>query len=104
MRCIDEEGGTLTQRIKTSPPIGIFVVPVRPYSVEVHLPPARPEPTPLFRIDVNDCAHHVSVIFRAPAAVAEACDAGRARVAPTCGGEDRGRVDVGVVEEVAGRR
>src|SRR6266849_6091500 len=103
MRCIDEERRTLTQRVKTSPPIGIFVVPVWPYSVEVHLPPARPERTPLFRIDIDDCAHHVSVIFRVPAATAEACDAWRTRFAPTCTGEDRGGVDVGVVEEEACR-
>jgi hypothetical protein len=104
MRRIDEERGTLTQRIKTGPPIGIFVVPVWPYSFEVHLPPARPERTPLFRIDVDDCAHHVSGISRIPAATAEACDAGPARVAPTCAGENRGWVDVGVVEEEARRR
>lgn len=104
MRCIDEERGTLTQRIKTSPPIGIFVVSVGPYSVEVHLPPARPERTPFFRIDINDRAHHVSIILCAPASAADACDAGRTRVAPSRAGEYRGGVDVGVVEEEACRR
>lgn len=103
MRRVDEEHGTLTQRIKTSPPIGIFVEPIWPYPFEVHLPPARPERTPFFRIDVDDGAHHVSAVSRIPAATAEACDAGSARVAPTCAGDDRGRVNVGVVEEEAGR-
>jgi hypothetical protein len=72
------------------------VVPVRPYSVEVHLPPER---APLLLIDVNNRAHHVN----APAAAAQARYAGRARVAALRRGEDSERTVVkstsAVVEE-----
>ena len=70
------------------PPLGIFVIPVRPYSVEVHLPPER---APLLLIDVSSRAHHVNAL----AAAAQTRDAGRARVAAPRRGEDRGEVDVG---------
>ena len=103
MRCIDEERGPCAQRVETRPPLGIFVVPIRPYSVKVHLPPARPGRAPFFRIDINNCAHHVPAVLSAPAAAAEARNARRARVAAPRRGEDRGGVDVGVVEEEARR-
>ena len=78
------------------PPLGIFVIPVRPYSVEVHLPPER---APLLLIDVSSRAHHVNAL----AAAAQARDAGRARVAAPRRGEDRGEVDVGRGEGEAGQ-
>ena len=86
----------------TAPLLGIFAVSVRPYSVEVHLQPAQPERAPLLRININNRAHHVSAVLSAPAATARARDAGQARVAAPRG-EDRGGVDVGVVEEEAGQ-
>ena len=100
---IDKERRPCAHRVETRPPLRVFVVPVRPYAVKVHLPPARPERTPLLRIDVDNRAHHVSAVFGAPAAAAEVCDARRARVAPARAREDRGGVDVAVVEEVACR-
>ena len=103
MSRVSEERGPCAQRVETRPPLGVFVVSVRPYAVEVHLPPARPKRTPLLRIDVDDRAHHVSVVFSTPATAAEARDAGRARVAQARAREDRGGVDIGVVEEEAGR-
>jgi hypothetical protein len=43
------------------------------------------------------------VVFSAPAAAAEASDAWWARVAQARARENRGGVDIGVVEEEAGR-
>ena len=103
MCCIDKERCPCAHRVETRPPLRVFVVPVWPYSVEVHLPPARPERTPLLRIDVDNRAHHVPAVFGAPAAAAKVRDARRARVAPARAREDRGGVNVAVVEEVAGR-
>src|SRR6266853_605014 len=103
MRGICEERGPCAQRIEPRPPLGVVVVPVWPYAVEVHLPPACPERTPFLRIDVDDGAHHVTVVLGAPPAAADARDAGRARVAAARAEEDRGGVDVHVVEKEARR-
>ena len=53
---IREERCPRAQRVEARPPLGIIVVPVWPDAVEVHLPSARPQGTPLFLIDVNDRA------------------------------------------------
>jgi hypothetical protein len=102
MRSVDEERSTCAQRIEPSPPLSVIVVPIEPNAIEVHLPPARPERAPFLRINVDDGAQHVAVVLGAPAAAAEARDAGRAGVAAARAEEDRDGVDVRVVEEEAG--
>jgi hypothetical protein len=103
MRSVDEERGTCAQRIDSSPSLGVIVVPIEPYAIEVHLPPACPERAPFLRINVDDGAQHVAAVLGAPAAAAEARDAGPASVAAARAEEDRDGVDVRVVEEEAGR-
>jgi len=97
---IREERRTCAQRVEPRPPLGILVVPVWPYAIEVHLPSALPQGTPLIRIDVDDRAHHVAVVLGAPAAAADTRDArGTTRVGLAGAEEDRDGVDVRVVEE-----
>ena len=91
MRCIDEERGPCAAAgVETRPPLGVFMVPVQPYSVEVYLPLARPKRAPFLRTDINNRAHHVSAVPSALATAAQARDAGRAHIAAPRGGEDRG--------------
>ena len=97
---IHEERRTCAQRVEPRPPLGVLVVPVWPNAIEVHLPTALPQGTPLFRIDVDDRAHHVAVVLGAPAAAADGRYAPEtARVGLASAEEDRDGVDVGVVEE-----
>ena len=96
---VREERCTCAQRVEPRPPLGIVVVPVRLYAVEVHLPSARPQGTPFFWVDVNDRAHHVTVVLGAPATTAKPRDAGGTRVAPARAEEGRDGVDVRVIEE-----
>jgi hypothetical protein len=100
---ICEESGTCAKRVEPCPPFGVVVVPIGPNAVEVHFPPACPERAPFVRVDVDDGAHHIAAVLSSPSAAAEMGDAGRARVTAASVEEDRGRVDVCVVEEEAGR-
>ena len=91
------------QRVEPRPPLRVVMIPVWGDAIEIHLPTARPQRSPLLRVYIGDCAHHVSAVLCAPATTTGAGDAGYACVAAACGAENGGGVDVRVVQEVSRR-